>query len=99
VRRYVPGASLLSGLVDKDESFGNDPPLESHIAQVASSTFRIGAYTVGYTRDIPSPLRLVETGLGTNVTFYTTPAAIKPYYGQHPMGVNVFLRLRLKPRG
>ena len=96
------GASnFLTGrfeLVDKDELFSDDPQLESHIAQIAGSTFRIGAYTAGYTRDIPSPLSLMETGIGANVTFYTTPAAIKPYYGQHPMGVNVFLRLRLKPK-
>jgi hypothetical protein len=84
-------------LVDKDELFSNDPTLEARVAQAAGSTFRIGAYTAGYTRDVPSPLRLMETGVGANVTFYTTPVAIKPYYGQHPMGVSVFLRLRLRP--
>ena len=25
------------------------------------------------------------------------PSAIKPYYGDHPWGVNVFMRFRLKP--
>ena len=27
---------------------------------------------------------------------YGVPDAIKPYYGDHPLGVNVYLRLRLK---
>ena len=50
---------------------------------------------MGYTRDIGIFCN-VETGLGANVMFYGIPDAIKPYYGDHPMGVNVYLRLRLK---
>ena len=38
----------------------------------------------------------VETGIGANFTTYTMPDAIKPYYGSHPMSVNMYLRLRLK---
>jgi hypothetical protein len=40
---------------------------------------------------------MIETGIGANASIYTLPAAIKPYYGDRPWGVNVFLRLRLKP--
>ena len=40
--------------------------------------------------------RFVQTGLGANVSLYTLPPAIRLYYGRHPVGVNVYLRLRLR---
>jgi hypothetical protein len=83
-------------LVDKDELFVNDPTLEETLTRTAGSTFRIGAYTAGYTRDI-GVFHNVETGIGANFTSYSTPDAIKPYYGNHPVAVNVFMRIRLKP--
>ena len=61
-----------------------------------SGIFGIGAYTAGYTRDLGT-FHTIETGLGANASFYSLPAAIKPFYGDHPWGVNLFLRLRLKP--
>lgn len=81
--------------VDKDELFLDDPDVEAFLDRTAGSTFRIGAYTAGYTRDI-GVSHHAETGLGFNFTAYTTPAAIKPYYGQHPTGWNIFARVRLK---
>ena len=83
-------------LVDKDELFANDPTLERQLEQTAGSTFRVQAYTFGYTRDI-GMFKNVEAGLGTNVTAYAIPSAIKPYYGDHPWGANIYLRFRLKP--
>jgi hypothetical protein len=83
-------------LVDKDELFADTPDLEAQLNRTAGSTFRIGAYTGGYTRDIPL-FKDVETGIGANATAYTLPAAIKPYYGDRPWGINIYLRLRLKP--
>ena len=82
-------------LVDKDELFSAQPVLEEQLDRTAGSTFRIGAYTVGYTRDVKL-FRYLETGLGANFSAYSLPGAIKPYYGNHPVGANVFLRLRLK---
>lgn len=83
-------------LADKDELFDDQPALEQQqIDARDGSTFRIGAYTIGYTRDIDL-IRHLETGLGANVSLYSLPAAIKPYYGSHPAGVNVFLRFRLQ---
>jgi hypothetical protein len=82
--------------VDKDELFADDPAFEAQLDRVAGSTFRIGAYTAGYTRDIGT-FQMVETGIGANVSVYTLPAAIKPYYGDRPFGASVFLRIRLKP--
>ncbi len=80
----------------RDELFSNDPALaEKLFEQTGSRWFDVNAYTVGYTRDI-GIFWNVETGLGANLMFYGIPEAIKPYYGDHPMGVNVYLRLRLK---
>jgi len=83
-------------LVDKDELFTDQPDLEQQLARTAGSTFRIGAYTAGYTRDIGT-FQKIETGIGANFSTYSMPDAIKPYYGSHPVAVNVYLRLRLRP--
>jgi len=82
------GGNFLTGraeLVDKDELFP------------AGAVYRIGAYTGGFTHDIAHLLNAVETGVGANFTAYTFPSIIQHYYGAHPLAVNVYLRLRLKP--
>jgi hypothetical protein len=71
--------------VQKDELFDTHGP-----------AYRIGAYTVGYTRDLGT-FDHIETGIGANFTAYTLPESIKPFYGNHPVGVNIYLRLRLQP--
>jgi hypothetical protein len=83
-------------LVDKDELFANNHDLEHQLARSAGTSFRILAYTAGYTRDI-GMVSHIQAGIGANVSAYAIPAAIKPYYGEHPWGVSVFLRFRLKP--
>jgi len=82
---YVTGRIEL---VDKDELFGEGNPL-------AGQTFRIGAYTLGYTRDFRWLAR-IATGIGSNFTLYSMPDAVHQYYGQHPVAVLVFLRFRLR---
>jgi hypothetical protein len=91
--------NLLTGrfeLVDKDELFAGEPALEQFLDVTYGSTFRIGEYTIGYTRDIDL-FRSVETGVGANLSAYSLPGAIKPYYGDHPVGGNIFVRFRLRP--
>jgi hypothetical protein len=83
-------------LVDKDELFADQPEIQENLDIVYGSTFRIGAYTIGYTRDVDI-FRHVETGVGANFTAYSLPDAIKPYYGNRPIGGNVFIRFRLRP--
>jgi hypothetical protein len=69
-------------LVDKDEL-------------IVPGIYRIGDYVIGYTRDIMNmPHTLV--GLGANFTAYSMPVSLNAVYGNHPVAVNVFLRLRLK---
>lgn len=82
---YVTGRIELD---DKNELFREGQPLYGQV-------FRIGAYTAGYTRDIPL-LPHIRSGLGANFTAYTMPDALRPYYGQHPVAVWIFLRFRVK---
>ncbi len=83
-RNFITGRFEL---VDKDEL---------NIPGFIGDTFRIGAYTMGYTRDIEL-FRHIETGVGANFTAYSLPGAIKGYYGDHPAGGNLFVRFRLRP--
>lgn len=85
-------------LVDKDELFAAQPAIEQQLLTTAgTTTFRIGEYTLGYTRYFPLWVP-VETGFGANFSTYTLPAAIVPYYGAHPFGLNLYLHFQLKPQ-
>jgi len=53
-------------IVDKDELFADRPELEEELARTAGSTFRIRAFTAGYTRDLWAAHN-VETGIGANI--------------------------------
>jgi len=74
-------------LVDRDELFpeGGGP--------AGGDNFRIGAYTFGAERDLVQAHDW-QLGLGGDLTFYSKPASLDPFYGQHPVGVKVFLRVR-----
>ena len=94
-KNFVTGRAEL---VDKDELFSDRPDLEERVDRAAGSTFRIGAYTIGYTRDVDIS-RYWETGVGANFTAYGVPTAIQPYYGERPLGVNLYVRVRLRGSG
>ena len=59
---------------------------------------RVQAYTAGYARELPRLLPRISTSLGGQLTYFGTPANLRPIYGEHPFGAQVFLRLRLAPR-
>ncbi len=71
-------------LVDKDELFPNNPSLPS---------FRIGAYTIGGARDLIQRPRW-RLAFGGDCTFYSKPAALDLSYGEKPVSLQVFLRIR-----
>ena len=71
-------------LVDKDELFPDDP---SH------PSFRIEAYTVGGARDLIQN-SLWQLALGADVTFYSKPSALNSAYGDNPVSLQVFVRVR-----
>jgi hypothetical protein len=63
--------------------------------EILPEAFRVKAFTGGYTRDLSTRSSL-QTGIGANITGYAIPTAVQPAYGQHPWGVSVYFRLRLK---
>src|SRR5258708_23292491 len=80
-KNFITGRAEL---VDKDELFAGQSNIEQRLDRLYGSTFRVGAYTLGYTRDV-ALFPFVETGVGANFTTYSLPDAIKPYYGSHPL--------------
>ena len=62
---------------------------------VVEGLFTVSGYTIGYTRDVGG-WRRVQAGVGANFTAYGMPRELKAYYGEHPVGGNVFVRFRLK---
>ena len=78
----------------RDELFADDPAVENTLLSEGYRWFDINACTAGYTRELAS-IRDARFGAGVNVTAYTVPSRIQPYYGEHPFGVNVYLRVRL----
>lgn len=54
---------------------------------------RVQAYTAGYAHDVELIPHLA-TGLGAQLTIYSTPDALISQYGSHPVGAVVFLRVR-----
>ncbi|HVP54924.1 MAG TPA: hypothetical protein VMU45_08005 [Candidatus Eisenbacteria bacterium] len=73
-----------------------DPALEERVSAVTGARwFDVNACSVDYTRDLGT-FHSAQIGLGANLSLYGIPDAIKPYYGDQPVGVNVYLRVRLK---
>jgi len=74
-------------LVDKDELFpeGGGP--------TGYDSFRIGAYTFGGVRDLVQNQHW-QVGLGADFSVYSKPNVLNAYYGEHPVGFRVFLRIR-----
>jgi hypothetical protein len=74
-------------LVDKDELFpeGGGP--------AGYDSFRIGAYTFGGVRDLVQNEHW-QIGLGADFSVYSKPSVLNAYYGEHPVGFRVFLRIR-----
>jgi hypothetical protein len=56
---------------------------------------RVQAYTLGYDRDIGN-LPHLATALGVQFTWYGVPDVLTSAYGSHPVGANVFLRVRAR---
>jgi hypothetical protein len=80
----------------RDELFEYDHDLAHEIEErTGKHAFNVSAITFGYTRDLEL-VRNVQTGIGANFSAYIIDSALKPVYGDHPWGVNVFVRVRLK---
>jgi hypothetical protein len=54
---------------------------------------KVVAVTLGAVRELPR-WRRFESGIGSAVTFYGVPDALKPTHGRRPVSFQVFLRIR-----
>jgi len=87
-------AETLVPVGKRDFVTGRIELVDKNELEIAGS-WRIQAYTAGMTHDLGT-FHHVETGVGANVTAYGIPGGLKAAYGDHPFGVNIYLRLRLK---
>jgi hypothetical protein len=79
-------------LVDKDELLrASDRALLGITSDHPS--FRIGAYTFGGARDLWNTDKL-SFAVGSDLTFYSKPAALDTIYGQRPVSWKLFFRIR-----
>lgn len=92
--------NFLTGRLEwsqRDELFEYDHDLAHEVQdRTGKRAFNVAGLTLGYTRDFEL-VRNLQSGIGANVTAYAIDSALKPYYGNRPWGVNVFIRFRLKP--
>jgi len=72
--------------VEKDGLFAAGDPR-------AERTFTISAFSLGYARDIGRS-QAFETAVGAMATVYDKPGSLDAVYGDFPVGVQVFLRIR-----
>ena len=79
-------------LVDKD---GLLRPSDRALLGITEDhpSFRIGAYTTGFARDIWDTDK-VSLAVGSDVTFYSKPAILDQIYGQRPVSWKLFFRIR-----
>ena len=79
-------------LVDKNSLLSHD---EAHALGFTTEhpSFRIGAYTFGYARDIWNTERF-SVALGSDFSFYSKPNVLNVLYGDHPTSYRFFIRLR-----
>jgi hypothetical protein len=57
----------------------------------------VQAYTFGYDRDV-NVIPTLSTAIGAQVTTYGVGRPLQPIYGTDPIGVQVFVRLRVKEK-
>jgi hypothetical protein len=79
-------------LVDKNELLRAADRAKLGLTQ-AHPSFRIRAYTFGGVRDVWNTDKLT-LGIGSDVTFYSTPAMLDRIYGNNPVSWRLFARLR-----
>jgi hypothetical protein len=57
----------------------------------------VQAYTFGYDRDVNLMPRL-STAIGAQLTTFGVGRPLQPIYGIDPIGVQIFIRVRVKER-
>ena len=90
---YTFGKNALFGRFELVQKDGHELVLD-HDDPIHDSVFLVGAYSVGYTRDLVKE-RGLDVGVGGMATFNTNPSELVPYYGgtKHA-GWQLFVRFR-----
>ena len=95
-------AVLLEGawqVTRSDHVFARAEWVEKDFALLATKSafgqkrVRVDAYTVGYLRDVDL-VEGLKIGLGADLTAYRFPSSLKAAYGNSPLSVHGFVRLR-----
>lgn len=79
-------------LADKNSLLSHDDALSLGF-MTDHPSFRIGAYTFGYVRDVWNTPKL-SIGVGSDFTFYSKPDVLDGVYGDNPTSNRVFIRIR-----
>jgi hypothetical protein len=79
-------------LVDKNNLLRDEDRIKLGITEHHPS-FRIGAYTVGGSREIWNTQR-ASLAIGGDFTFYSKPTTLDPIYGDNPVSWKLFFRVR-----
>lgn len=90
LRENIFGRPGPLGVDDHHESAHAD---DAHGETEVNDFHRVAAFTFGGVRDIISSSKLI-LGVGADVTFYHQPRALKQVYGNSPVGMHFFVRLR-----
>lgn len=89
---YQRGRDTVFGRVENIQKSGHELQLPEE--SLHDQKFRLGAYTLGYVRDVTHGTG-IDTGLGFAVTADTHPSALNADYGGGtPISFQVYLRLR-----
>jgi hypothetical protein len=57
---------------------------------------RVQAFTAGYERELPPVARWMSHGIGGQFMVFRVGKDLAPVYGAHPLGMQLFLRFRLR---
>jgi hypothetical protein len=91
--KFAERNSLYGRLESVDRDFYELVHKRQRPEDVPSRRVRVEAATLGYVRNVPW-LEKLETGLGADVTLYRLPSTLDSVYGDRPLSVHGFLRMR-----
>ena len=90
---YTFGKNSIFGRVERVQKDGHELVLP-HTDPIHDDVFWVGAYSIGYVRDIVKN-KGIDIGLGGMLTANSNPSALTPYYGGTTHGGwQVFVRFR-----
>lgn len=90
---FTFGKNAVFGRVERVQKDGHELVIP-HDDPIHEDTFWLGAYSIGYVRDIVKD-KGIDVGLGGMLTFNSNPASLVPYYGgMRHTGYQFFIRFR-----